>query len=89
MLLIADLLPGVYRRSCHAMADDIKIRFGVRLRQLRRRKGLTQVQLAERLGLDRSYLADIERGKRNVSISNLDVIPKGLGLTLSRMLSKL
>jgi len=71
------------------MAEDIRIRFGVRLRQLRRRKGLTQVQLAERLGLDRSYLADIERGKRNVSIVNLEIIAKGLGLTLSQMLSKL
>lgn len=71
------------------MAEDIRIRFGVRLRQLRMRKGLTQVQLAERLGLDRSYLADIERGKRNVSIVNLEIIAKGLGLTLSRLLSKL
>ena len=89
MLLIADLLPGVYRTLCHAMAEDIRIRFGVRLRQLRRRRGMTQVQLAERLGLDRSYLADIERGKRNVSIVNLEILAKGLGLTLSRLLSRL
>ncbi|MFB3921993.1 MAG: helix-turn-helix domain-containing protein [Terriglobia bacterium] len=71
------------------MAEDIRIRFGVRLRQLRRRKGLTQVQLAERLGLDRSYLADIERGKRNVSIVNLEIIAKGFGVSLSKLLSQL
>ncbi len=71
------------------MAEDIRSRFGGRLRQLRRQKGMTQVQLAERLGLDRSYLADIERGKRNVSLANLEIIAKGFGMTLSRLFSKL
>ena len=45
--------------------------------------------MAEKLGLDRSYLADVERGKRNISILNLDVIAKGFGLSLSRLFSKL
>jgi len=70
------------------MAEDIRIRFGLRLRQLRVRNGWTQVQLAEKLGLDRSYLADVERGKRNISIVNLEVIANGFGLSLSRLLSK-
>lgn len=71
------------------MADDLLIRFGERVRSLRKRAGWTQVELAERLGLDRSYLADIERGRRNVSLRNLDLIAKGFGLTLSQFLSKL
>ena len=45
-------------------------------------------KLAERLGLDRSYLADVEQGKRNISIVNLDVIAKGFGASLSRLLTK-
>jgi transcriptional regulator with XRE-family HTH domain len=45
------------------------------------------VQLAERLGLDRSYLADVERGKRSVSIGKLQIIARGFGLSLSMLLS--
>jgi len=70
------------------MAEDIRIRVGRRLRKLRKQRGWTQVQMAEQFGLDRSYLADVEHGKRNISIVNLEVIARGLGLTLSRFLTK-
>jgi transcriptional regulator with XRE-family HTH domain len=70
------------------MAEDIRIRFGRRLRKLRKQRGWTQVQMAEQFGLDRSYLADVERGERNISIVNLEVIARGFGLTLSRLLVK-
>jgi transcriptional regulator with XRE-family HTH domain len=56
------------------MAEDIRVRFGRRLRTLRQKHGWTQVEMAERLGLDRSYLADVERGNRNISIVNLDLL---------------
>jgi len=69
------------------MAEDIRARFGRRLRKLRKKQGWTQVQLAERFGLDRSYLADIERGKRNVSIVNLEIVATGFGLSVSQLLS--
>ncbi len=69
------------------MAEDIRIRFGRRLQKLRHRRGWTQVQLAEKLGLDRSYLADVERGKRNISIVNLEIIASGFGRSLSQLLA--
>ena len=71
------------------MAEDIRVRFGRRLRELRHRRGWTQEETAEKLGLDRSYLADVERGNRNISLVNLDVIALGFDLTLSRLLSGL
>jgi transcriptional regulator with XRE-family HTH domain len=71
------------------MAEDVRVRFGRRLRQLRGRRGWTQVLMAERLGLDRSYLADTERGKRNISLVNLEIIANGLDLTLSQLLAKI
>jgi transcriptional regulator with XRE-family HTH domain len=40
-------------------------------------------------GLNRSFLADVERGKSNISILNLELIAKGLELSLSRILSGL
>jgi transcriptional regulator with XRE-family HTH domain len=69
------------------MAEDIRIRFGRRLQKLRKQQGWTQVQMAERLGLDRSYLADVERGKRNISIVNMEIIARGFERSLSRLLA--
>jgi transcriptional regulator with XRE-family HTH domain len=68
------------------MAEDVRVRFGRRMRKLRNERGWTQVQLADKLGLDRSYLADVERGKRNISIVNLEIIAQGFGVSLSRLL---
>lgn len=69
------------------MPDDLLTRLGSRIRKLRLRRGWTQVVMAEKVGLDRSFIADVERGKRNISILNLDLIAKGLGVSLSRLLS--
>lgn len=71
------------------MPEDLLTRLGSRIRQLRLRRGWTQVVMAEKVGLDRSFIADVERGKRNISILNLDLIAKGFKLSLSRLLSKL
>jgi transcriptional regulator with XRE-family HTH domain len=71
------------------MPKDLLATLGDRIRRRRRLAGWTQVQLAERIGIDRSFLADVERGKRNISILNLDLIATGLKVSLSRLLSKL
>ncbi len=70
------------------MAEDIRIRLGRRVRKLREGRGWTQVEMAEKLGLDRSYLSDLERGKRNVSLLNLELIAKGFSLSISQLFSK-
>lgn len=61
---------------------------GDRIRRRRKFAGWTQVQLPETIGIDRSFLADVERGKRNISILNLDLIAKALKVSLSRLLTK-
>ena len=71
------------------MAADLLSTLGARIRRHRKKAGWTQVQLAERIGIDRSFLADVERGKRNISILNLDLIAKGLKIPLSRLLREL
>jgi transcriptional regulator with XRE-family HTH domain len=71
------------------MAADLLIRLGDRIRKLRKKRGWTQVEMAERVGIDRSFLADVERGKRNVSILNLDLMAKGLKVSLSQLFSRL
>ena len=69
------------------MADRLLLRLGHRIRKLRQQHGWTQVEMAERVGLDRSFLADVERGKRNISIRNLYIVAKGFRKTLSQLLS--
>ncbi len=69
------------------MAGDLLIRLGERIRRLRKKRGWTQVVMAEKIGLDRTFLADVERGKRNISILNLYLIAKGLRKTLPQLLS--
>jgi transcriptional regulator with XRE-family HTH domain len=71
------------------MPADLLILLGDRIRRRRKLAGWTQVQLAERIGIDRSFLADVERGKRNISILNLYLIAKALKVSLSQLLTKL
>ncbi|MBZ5494508.1 MAG: helix-turn-helix domain-containing protein [Acidobacteriia bacterium] len=71
------------------MPADLLIIVGDRIRRRRKLAGWTQVQLAERIGIDRSFLADVERGKRNISILNLYLIAKALKVSLSQLLTKL
>lgn len=64
---------------------DIRARFGLRLRKLRKKKGWTQVELADYLGLRRTYVSDLERGKRNVSLLTMEVIARGFKLSVSQL----
>jgi len=50
---------------------------------------MTQVELADYLGLRRTYVSDLERGKRNVSLMTLEIIARGFGLSVSKLLSKI
>jgi len=62
---------------------DILIRFGRRVRELRKAKDLSQEDFAAECGLDRTYISGIERGRRNVSLINIRAIAKGLGTSIS------
>ncbi|MDA8222643.1 MAG: helix-turn-helix transcriptional regulator [Desulfitobacterium hafniense] len=64
---------------------SIRILFGIRVRKLRQALGISQEELAFSSNLHRTYISDIERGTRNVSLDNiykiavaLDISPKDL-----------
>ncbi len=67
--------------------DNAAVRrmLGIRIRTLRKQCGKSQNALAEDSGVNRSYLAGVESGARNVSIDNLICISFGLGVTLSEL----
>jgi transcriptional regulator with XRE-family HTH domain len=59
------------------------------VRALRRKNNWTQVDLAERLGIDRSYLSEIETGKKDPGLRVLRAIADGFDLSLSQLLKGL
>ena len=69
--------------------ENITVRFGKRLRTLRKKKGWTQVQMADVLGIDRSYISDMENGKKNVCLPTLEVLSQGFGISIAKLLSRL
>lgn len=62
---------------------NIQEKVGNRLRELRRAKGLSQEKFSFECELDRTYIASIEQGKRNVSIVNIEKISAALGISIS------
>ncbi len=71
------------------VSSDIRVRLGNRIRSLRRQHGWTQVEMAEAFGIDRSYLSEIETGKKDPSLTVLKTLADGLELTLSQLLRRL
>jgi transcriptional regulator with XRE-family HTH domain len=69
--------------------SDLLHRFGARVRDLRKAKGLSQERFADRCGLDRTYMSGIECGKRNVSLRNVEVIAHALEMSISDLMSGL
>lgn len=58
---------------------------GDRIKDLRKKTGLSQEKFALQIEMDRTYFASVERGKRNVALINLKKIADGLGVTLSEL----
>ena len=67
---------------------DIRIRVGLRIKQLRAESGLSQDALAFSVGMSRSYLAEVETGKRNISILNIERLCDGLGIPVAEFFSE-
>lgn len=65
---------------------DVSSRFGVRLRELRRERNLTQLRMANDFGIDRSFISDVERGRKSISLPMLEVIALGMKISLSDLL---
>lgn len=66
---------------------DIKEKIGKRIKQLRELKGMSQKDLAYSADLDRSYIASVENGNRNISIVNIEKIANAMHITLSDFLA--
>ncbi len=65
---------------------DVSSRFGQRLRQLRRDHNMTQLRMAIEFGIDRTFISDVERGRKSISLPMLEILALGFQLTLSELL---
>jgi DNA-binding XRE family transcriptional regulator len=68
---------------------DVSSRFGRRLRELRLQRNLTQSEMARKFGIDRSFISDVERGRKSISLPMIEVIALGMNLTLAKLFEDL
>ena len=67
------------------MNENILFAFGQRVRKLRLERCLSQEELADKCGLHRTYISDVELGKRNVSLENIARIAESLEISLPNL----
>jgi transcriptional regulator with XRE-family HTH domain len=68
------------------MSSSIASRFGRRLRTLRHKHDLSQVEMAYRFGIDRGHISEMENGKKNVCLPMLEVLARGFQITVSELM---
>ena len=90
---IPPTLNPVLRDSMHSRRPqnyylplDVSSRFGARMRQLRRDRHMTQLRMAVDFGIDRTFISDVERGRKSISLPMLEVVALGFQLSLSELL---
>ncbi len=67
--------------------EDVRLRFGKRVRELRQIRGFSQEALADLAELHRTYIGGIERGERNVSLKNIEAIANALSVSMGELLA--
>lgn len=65
---------------------DVLAKFGQRVREKRTALGLSQEAFADKCELDRTYVSGIERGKRNLSLRNIEIIAKTIGISIAELM---
>lgn len=65
---------------------DIRVTLGNKIKKIRQKKKLSQEDLALESNLHRTYISDIERGSRNVSIKNIEKIAKALEVSIKELM---
>ena len=68
------------------MNEDVCVRFGEKLRDVRLELGYSQEELSFKAGLHRTYISSVERGKRNISLTNIEKLADALGLKMKDLM---
>lgn len=70
------------------MAMQILVDYGQTVREIRQSKNMSQETLADLCGLHRTYISDVELGKRNISLENIDKMATALEITLPQLFER-
>jgi transcriptional regulator with XRE-family HTH domain len=68
------------------MSSDVCIQVGKRIRDLRKKHGWRQIDLAQQAGIHEVHISDLERGAREVGLRHLAALAGAFGLSLSEFL---
>jgi transcriptional regulator with XRE-family HTH domain len=68
---------------------NLQRKFGLVLKELRQEKGLSQESLANQSDIDRTYISDIEKGERNISLNIIERLSVTLQISLSELFKKI
>ena len=66
--------------------NEIRKQFGKNIKTYRQSLGISQEMLAEKASLHRTYIGSVERGERNISLENIVLLAKALGVSPSNLL---
>lgn len=70
------------------MSEEILNRFGYAVRRIRQDRHISQEQLADMCGLHRTYISDVELGKRNVSLENIEKMALAFDMTMAELFTE-
>lgn len=66
----------------------LQANFGIACKYFREQTNLSQEKFALKIGMDRTYYASVEAGKRNISLQNIQKIADGFGINISQLFQK-
>lgn len=68
------------------LKQNILIKFGEKVREIRKEKGLSQEELAHKADLHRTYIGMIERAEKNITLINIEKIANALEVSIETLL---
>lgn len=68
--------------------SELIVRFGLRVKELRKSLGITQEELAERAEVSKDYIGLIERGLRSPSLTTIAKLAESLGVTIAQLFNE-
>lgn len=67
------------------MKKNVLIKFGIKVREERLKRELSQEEFADITGVHRTYIGMIERAEKNITLENIEKIAKGLNLNIKEL----
>jgi ribosome-binding protein aMBF1 (putative translation factor) len=78
-----------HRRASRRALPKLRAAFGRRLRELRGRRGWSQVMLGARAGVSAKFIGEVERGEKSISLDNLAYVARALRVPLATIVKRL